>query len=263
MRMNIPAGIRLSRPPYPVAAWLRRGTPFLWQVVLVLLAYAAYSLSKRLIYDDPKATAFDNAWRIVLLENDLGLFREAAMQRYFLYEHRIAATAFNWFYTIGYWPVILPTAIFLYWRRPAWYREFRTVAIVVFLGAIVVYSLFPLAPPRFLPGFQDLHTYPYLNTFGESASHPLSANPYAAMPSVHFALTLAVSIFFWRMPGLLWKALAVAYVAMMFMTIVVTGNHYIVDALASVVMVALAFALARVTMLVRRRSAPAVSPIIS
>ena len=256
--MTFPHNIRLARPPYPIAAWLRRGSPFLWEVAIVLLVYAVYSLSKHLIYDDPKATAFDNAWRIVLLENDLSLFREAAIQRYFLYEHRVVATVFELFYTIGYWPIILPTAIFLYWRRPAWYREMRTVTLVVFLTALLVYALYPLAPPRFLPGFQDLHTYPYLNTFGESASHPLSANPYAAMPSVHFALTLVVSVFFWRMSGLLWKALAVGYVVMMFLTIVVTGNHYIVDALASVVLVALA----RLATLVRQR-APAASPTTS
>ena len=252
IRVKLPTSWLRASPPPTLAARLRGGTPFLREVAIILLVYVAYGLTKQLIYADPKATAFDNAWRIVLLENDLSLFHEAAIQRYFVYQAGTVAAAFNLFYTIGYWPIILPTAIFLYWRRPVWYREFRTAAMAVLVGALVVYALFPLAPPRFLPGFQDLHTYPYLNTFGESASHPLSANPYAAMPSVHFALTLVVSVFFWRMRGVLWKVLAVAYVSMMFMTIVVTGNHYIVDAVASVIMVALVFALARLTVRLRR-----------
>ena len=57
-------------------------------------------------------------------------------------------------------------------------------------------------------------------------------NTYAAMPSLHFTWTAVLGILLIRRsPGVL-KLLGVAYPTLTFFAITMTGNHFIVDAIA-------------------------------
>ena len=97
--------------------------------------------------------------------------------------------------------------------------------------------LFPLAPPRMLPGIDDT-----IDTFGPAfyASRELATyyNAFAAMPSLHFAWTLIFGFMFFQFRWIPLKILGLLYPTMTLFAITITGNHYILDAVAGgVVMV--------------------------
>ena len=58
-----------------------------------------------------------------------------------------------------------------------------------------------------------------------------SVNLVAAIPSLHAALTAAVSAFLWRRVHRRWRPLLVAYPLIMAFTLVYTAEHYVVDIL--------------------------------
>jgi membrane-associated phospholipid phosphatase len=101
--------------------------------------------------------------------------------------------------------------------------------------ALVGYLVFPTAPPRFLPewGFTDtVADFTPVKVANSSASMTALFNPYAAVPSMHVAFALMIG---WplvrlsrsRLVRLLWMV----YPLLMTFVIVVTANHFIVDAL--------------------------------
>src|SRR5437588_573874 len=80
-------------------------------------------------------------------ERALGLFQEGRLQRAFL-DHRTVLQFWNIYYgTIHFAVPVL--ALWLLWRRrPEGYPRARTVFLVMCFGALVVFALYPLAPPR-------------------------------------------------------------------------------------------------------------------
>jgi membrane-associated phospholipid phosphatase len=117
--------------------------------------------------------------------------------------------------------------------------------------ALVGYVVFPTAPPRFMPewGFTDTVSA----AVGENAAKGVSTlyNPFAAVPSMHVAFALMIALPAMRLVR--WRALKVAwslYPGIVTMVVVVTGNHWWLDAalgalVAAVAAVAATFALAR------------------
>ncbi|MDP6454756.1 MAG: phosphatase PAP2 family protein [SAR202 cluster bacterium] len=212
------------------------------EVALIASGYFVYSIARGLIYDNQALAAFDNAWEIVRLEQAAGVFTEAQLQEWFLDNASGFIYFFNWFYVLGYWPIILPGAVFLYIKYPQVYKKYRTLALITFSIAIVLYETYPLAPPRMLTtlGFVDT-----IHRFGpdeyHTASDTLLYNPYAAMPSLHIGLPMVVCLGLARHANTVCKLLVIGYLGLMLVTIVVTGNHYYFDALGAVGVVFLAF----------------------
>ena len=56
--------------------------------------------------------------------------------------------------------------------------------VVVTLGALAIHVVFPLAPPRMMPGFVDTMVLYGPNPYNSQAVQSF-ANQYAAMPSLH------------------------------------------------------------------------------
>ncbi|HSK28174.1 MAG TPA: phosphatase PAP2 family protein [Jiangellales bacterium] len=135
--------------------------------------------------------------------------------------------------------------------RPAWGRYARRVVALSYLG-LATYVLYPAAPPWLAAreGYID-EPVPRLVTRGwsviglDSAGALLQAaqadvNRVAAVPSLHAAFALLVSIALWplvRRP--LVRALVVAYPLAMALTLVYGGEHYVVDVLLGWAYVAL------------------------
>ena len=137
------------------------------------------------------------------------------------------------------------------WRRdwPHW-RVFTTRFVAVSFCAVVVFALFPTAPPWAAAKEQhlfvlqlhknDQHTQSTrgLEAIGLHQASKLvdtnraSANPYAAIPSLHSGFALLVAITLWPRMRRRWsKALVAAYPIVMVLTLVYTGEHYVVDAI--------------------------------
>ena len=100
--------------------------------------------------------------------------------------------------------------------------------------ALAVFMLYPLAPPRMMTQyFADT-----IKEFGPAfyAKRELANyyNAFAAMPSLHFTWTAIFGYMFLR-SGRRWlQVLGVLYPMLTLAAIVITGNHYILDAFVGV-----------------------------
>jgi len=213
------------------------------ELLLLSVAYASYTLGRGQVNQNQVLPAHDNALDIIELERVLGLLREGLLQDWFLNNLSFAVHFFNWFYILCYWPVVLPTAVYLYMKNREEYYVYRTVALITLGVALVSYELYPLAPPRLVSSLGIVDTmWNYGLDEYHATAETLLYNPYAAMPSLHFALAFVVSLYFLRGGGgPILKLVMVCYLVLMLMSIVVTGNHYIVDALGSLGVVGVAF----------------------
>jgi membrane-associated phospholipid phosphatase len=147
---------------------------------------------------------------------------------------------------------VVPTlvAMGLWWRGKG-FRDFVVASAVVHGIAIIVHYAVPTIPPWMASAtgliepidriFMDvmLPSAPQIMEAGYRAS----ANDVAAMPSVHMAITTIAALAAMRVG----KAAAVAgwlYAALMLFSITYLGEHYIVDALAGMVVALVAWRLA-------------------
>jgi PAP2 superfamily protein len=132
------------------------------------------------------------------------------------------------------------TAVFFVWlyrRSPAGFRRYRDGFLAATAIALVVHWRFPTAPPR-LAGVGLVH--PGLGLAGLS-------NPVAAVPSLHAGWALGVGIGVVRHArSAAWRAAGAAYPAAVVLTIVATGNHFVLDALAGMAVLGAGFAAAAV-----------------
>ena len=215
------------------------GRRHLLELALYPAAYLLYLLSRELTVGGERA-ALDNAAALIALERDLGLFVEPAMQRWVIDYARPLAVALNWVYILTYWPIILMAAFVCYRiRRPAYYY-YRNVLVASLLPALAIFALFPVAPPFKSPYLVDTIQV-YGPAFYGGPGMAVFYNTNAALPSLHFSWTCVLGALFLReLPGG-FKALGVAYPVLTFAAIVITGNHFVVDAVAGAVLAGAAF----------------------
>jgi PAP2 superfamily len=172
-------------------------------------------------------------------ERVLHLPSEAAVQRIFL-PHPVIIQAFNLYYDILHFPMLIACLIWVYaWHRDS-YPRIRTL-VVLFTAASLLVQLIPVAPPRLLPGTGLVDTaFRYgesVYTWGNGA---LAADQYSAMPSVHVGWALIVAIAVVTVSRSRWRWVALGYPALTLLVVVVTANHYWFDGIAAGVLVALA-----------------------
>ena len=207
------------------------------QILLIGACYLAFSLARNLADASPVFEAVRNGWQIIRLEDAVQLDQEWNIQREISELSTGFLTFLTYFYAVGMWVGLGVMAAVLYWKRRAKYFWLRNVFLATMAGAVVIYLLYPLAPPRFLPGFgmtdtvREMGLDPY-----SSWKSALVYNRYAAMPSLHYtwALLVTVACFQFRSP---WpRMFGVAFQALMLVAIVATANHYLADAAAGVLL---------------------------
>ncbi len=232
-----PARARLSAIRRPFAAH-----PWTFEVAIFALALLLYQGSRALVIGDP-STAFENAAGIIDWEKSSGLFVETSIQQWIL-NHVELAEILNYFYMYAHWTVTPLFFIVLYRRRRRVYPYVRNAFLATNAIALIVYMVYPVAPPR-LAGARE----GFVDTLGDISDIDLHGgvfsgwfNPHAAVPSMHFGYALMIG-----MVGVVllrhWplRLLAVAYPVAVFITITGTANHYILDAVAGGLVVAIGF----------------------
>jgi hypothetical protein len=191
--------------------------------------------------------ALSNAHSIVRLEEALGLFVEPALQALVITD-RWSANLANWVYLWGHWPVMVLVGAWLYQAREYGYRLFRNAILVSGAIGLLLFMFYPVAPPRLTDfGFADTITS-YSNLYHVLQPAWLT-NQFAAFPSLHFGWNLLIGISLVRESGSrAVRMIGFAGPLIMFVAIVLTANHYIVDAIGggAVALVGLAIA-ARMT----------------
>ena len=221
-------------------------SPLVREGGLLLGVYWLYSLVRwSVAYGDPYQP-FSNAFKIIQLEQQFGIFVEPAVQRG-LIDHAIKVVHFaNWFYTVGYFPVLLLAAALLYRSDMKRFQTFKFTFLLGLGFALVCYSLFPLAPPRMLPeaGFVDTQQVYGADLYNQK-SFTGFCNPYAALPSLHFGWALLVGMMALSFDHRAVKAAGVLYPSIMAIVIVVTGHHYVLDIVGGGSVVGLAYGLVK------------------
>ena len=226
------------RSRLPGARVLSDGHVLYWwaELLAILVFYAAYS-AVRNIHGGAQAPphAFDHARQIMSLERHLGIYHEETIQQWALHFRPLILFG-NYFYGSFHFIVTAFAGIFLYRRYADDYPRFRNTLAITTAIALIGFTLYPLAPPRMFPGFVDtLLNDPAFWSFSSGGMQNVS-NQYAAMPSVHIAWATWCALALGpRLKNRTAATLAWCYPLITLMVIVITANHYILDAVAGVV----------------------------
>jgi len=228
---------------------LGNGAVLYWWVEVAFIAayYAIYSAIRNL-NEGGTSVARHHALQIIGFQAHLSLNVEHQIQQWALHFTPFVV-ACNYFYGSLHFVVTAAVLFYLYtpWRDdyPLWRNAMAVATALALLGFI----FFPLMPPRLLPahyGFVDtLAKYPTFWSFKSGAINKIS-NQFAAMPSVHCAWALwCTSVVVPRVKRNWVKVLAILYPACTVTAIVLTANHYLLDAVGGFVTLGLAYAIAR------------------
>jgi hypothetical protein len=210
------------------------------QLAVVLGAFAAYEVARHAMQPN-WSEAFANARRIESVEQVLGVAWEQSLQRAFLAIPDVIP-ALNIFYFVGHFVF---TAIFFVWLyRRSWdgFRSFRDAFLIATAISVVIHYLFPTAPPRLAGvGLEDTLLIFSGIDIGSPTSSAIS-NPVAAVPSLHAAYALGVGMGVVRYARSSLVRLAGAlYPPLVIVTILVTGNHFVLDAVAGIAVIGAGF----------------------
>ena len=237
----------------PDAAEAARGhdrTHLRWwhEVAYVVAFYLVYSFVRNQFGSAAvsEATAFRNGRAIIDIEDALRLYVEEGVQQAFL-GARWFTQSWNLFYGTFHFVVTAFAIVYLFRRMPERYVRWRTTLACTTALALIGFATFPLMPPRLLPdayGYVDtLATYGGLWSFDSDAMKAVS-NQYAAMPSLHFAWSTWCAFVLAPAVHRSWlKALVSAYPAATLFAIVVTANHFWLDAVGGALVLALGYLL--------------------
>ncbi|WP_075899444.1 bifunctional phosphatase PAP2/O-acyltransferase family protein [Actinomadura sp. CNU-125] len=152
----------------------------------------------------------------------------------------VLRTLANYEYAITYVASALALLVWLFRRHPERYRTARTAFVLLNVIALACFALYPVMPPRLMPDLGFLDTVRLGGTWGSWGS-PLveHADRFAALPSLHMAWTLWVGVELARVNAhRSVQALNTVHIIVTGYVIMATANHFLVDAVAAVPLVA-------------------------
>jgi membrane-associated phospholipid phosphatase len=149
----------------------------------------------------------------------------------------------------------LTAAAILWLRNRALWAAFMRRWFFLSAAGLLTYFLYPAAPPwwaaihnsadqEVAPGAGVIGAVDRISTRGWqllglhgtgnmlNRAQNVAANPVAAMPSLHTAFALFVAVFFVSQVARKWWPLLLSYPLAMAITLIYTGEHYLIDVLA-------------------------------
>ncbi len=226
------AAISTTRPGRARRVWDLTGRVGLHEIVVVVVAFLIYFAIRGAVVDRA-GEAMVRGIRLIELEQRFSLYHELEMQSWIL-DHFWLIKMMNWVYFWGHMPLVIGVAAWLYiWHRKAYFVT-RNAFLASGAIGVVMYRLFPVAPPRLIPFAGFIDTMAAFDRVGYNAQEAEAfVNPFAAVPSLHFGWSLLLGVVIaWVSRHPLSYAFAFAWPAAMFFSVVMTGNHFILDAVA-------------------------------
>jgi hypothetical protein len=200
---------------------------------LFVAVYYLYKLVRGLIERPQQAgAAFQHARELIKIERTLHLFVEPSVQAWASGSHFVIALS-SWLYLNAQTSLLIGGLAYLYFVHNRQFYFVRNMVMIAMVIALLGYALYPTAPPRLLPeyGFFDA-----VSDFSGISLRPTSGvsaffNPYAAVPSMHVAFALMLGwpiarLVRWRVARVFW----LVYPLLITFVIVVTANHFLLDA---------------------------------
>ncbi|HUQ62162.1 MAG TPA: phosphatase PAP2 family protein [Acidimicrobiales bacterium] len=184
-----------------------------------------------------RAAALANGTAILRFEERLHINPELVLNE-ILIAHQGIGRVLADYYNLAHFVVTLGILGWAYWRHPGQFRMLRNALIVMNAIGLIVYWLYPVAPPRMLTavGYVDIGVVTH--SFGsatQNATIAAHANEFAAMPSLHVAWALwcvFAAWIIWRSWGA--RVLVALHFVATSVVIMATANHYLLDAVAGV-----------------------------
>lgn len=167
----------------------------------------------------------------------------------------------NLFYASMHFTVMGIFLLWLYFRHRDRYPAVRTTIALSTLGCFFVQFL-AVAPPRLLPGYVDT-----AELYGQSVYNAgFSVDNFGAMPSVHVLFAAVVGWYTWRVSTSHWRWIGPLHFVATVFVVVATGNHWWLDGVVAIAILAGAAWLRTGTLLLWHRlrdaqvTAPALAP---
>lgn len=255
------------------------------ELLYIALFYVLYSFVRNLFGsqgtgDDIDASvAFEHARQIIRIQEAMGLYFENRLQQWYLDLPSMGFIRFwNIFYGTAHFIVTAGALFWLYRRDKARYPRWRNTLALTTALALIGFASYSLMPPRLLddpgtygacqiyapeaaeaapPGEKNVpgcDRYGYVDTLAvhggwisfDDEKAASVTNQYAAMPSMHMGWSvwsMLVLLPLVRRRGV--KALVIAYPCLTLFTIIVTANHFWLDAVGGLLALAAGAASAR------------------
>jgi len=222
------------------------------QFALFYIAYSGYQVVRG-ITDSGRELAHANAEQVIEVERSIGTFFEPGLQQALIDHLPWIVDAANFAYLNSHFVVTTVFLGWLYFRRNEHFYFVRNMFMVAMAIALIGYALYPTMPPRLYPGegFTDTIAA-FTGVAQDSQTAGLLVNQYAAVPSMHIAFSLMVAAPAVALSrGIALRTAWSAYPLLVFAVIVITGNHYWLDAAAGAAVACLAAVAARALARVR------------
>jgi membrane-associated phospholipid phosphatase len=225
-----------------------------WRVQLGLFvaAWAIYDIA-RWVAAGELGPATDNARWVMDLEHSTGIAVERSVQQ--ALDAGWATWLLSNVYLAAQLAVVPGALFFLYRRSPAIYRRLRDTILATWMLSVPIFALFPVAPPR-LAGIGMADTVSDQAAVALTGNSTVFYNPLAAVPSLHCGFAFAIGIALAAAANKPWtKALALTWGPIVALSVVATGNHYVFDIAAGLLVSVAGYVVgARVSRLVETRS---------
>jgi hypothetical protein len=209
--------------------------------------YQVYSAIRN-VSEGSTRVAFRHARQLMRWQEAIAINHEQTLQSWALHSKPLIVVL-NYVYGSLHFIITAGVVIWLYRRHPGVYPRWRNTLALTTVLALIGFVFWPLMPPRLLPaqyGFVDtLAKYPTFWSFESGAINKIS-NQYAAMPSLHFGWALfcasGLAPRLRRRPA---QVAAVLYPLLTLAAIVLTANHYFLDAAGGAVVFLSGYGLSR------------------
>jgi hypothetical protein len=180
--------------------------------------------------------AVRHAHDIVTYEKGAGIYVEPSMQDLVDDAHWLT-TLMNWVYVWGHWPVITLTLLWLVLDHPVGYRITRNAMLISGAVGLLLFALFPVAPPR----LADLGLIDTVTNYSSAYRYLQPAafvNQYAAMPSLHVGwdLLIGIALFTYSQHRAI-RFVGIALPVLMAVSVLATANHYVADVVVGITLV--------------------------
>ena len=216
------------------SAWRRlrtRRRPLLAGEILVVLCLLKVYDYVRAHAEVRAGAALQHGRDLLAFEGTLRIDVERSLNHW-AHRHEVVVFLASHWYQFVHIPLTLAVLAWVWVRHPGHYRRSRNALVLINVLGLAVFLLLPVAPPRLLPGGDFLDSVA-LAGFASNHGGPIPADQYGAMPSLHLAWAVWSAVVVRRIIGRpRWRLAWLAYPIMTTVAVVLTGNHYLLDAVA-------------------------------
>ena len=239
------------------SAWVAAAA---FETAVVCALFALWQVANQMTHGH-EAGGLDHGRAVWSAERWLHLPSETSAQQLVLGHHTVVR-AINYYYATAHLTGMVVFLVWLWLRHRDRYAQWRNV-VAIFTGMALLVEMIPVAPPRLIGNTGLVDT---AMAYGQSVYAFVGSNladQYAALPSIHvgWAALIAVAIVRCGEGWARW-VVAVGHGLGTFLVVVLTANHYWLDGVSAITVLAVAWVAERgLRRITSRFSAPAWAPV--